>query len=72
MKLSPCKECLKRSVGCHSSCSPYINWKKEWGRVKALQEEERKKSLEYIRRRAAWERYEYRNKYKRRSGREGA
>ena len=25
----PCKDCLDRCVGCHSSCEGYIKWKRE-------------------------------------------
>ena len=28
-KMSPCKDCQKRFVGCHSSCNDYAEWKTE-------------------------------------------
>ena len=29
MKVSPCKDCGKRYVGCHGKCPDYIGWKAE-------------------------------------------
>lgn len=29
MKMSPCKGCKDRIVGCHSNCKKYIEWRKE-------------------------------------------
>lgn len=28
-KISPCKKCKKRFVGCHSTCQKYIEWNVE-------------------------------------------
>lgn len=30
MKCAPCKGCSNRRLGCHSTCTNYILWKKEW------------------------------------------
>ena len=24
--VSPCKECISRSIGCHAICKKYLNW----------------------------------------------
>lgn len=26
-EISPCRDCERREVGCHSACIDYINWK---------------------------------------------
>lgn len=45
-KLSPCKGCEDRVVGCHSVCERYITWKAERDELKkeltkiAMQEQE--------------------------------
>lgn len=28
--ISPCKDCKTRHSGCHSECSNYLDWKKEY------------------------------------------
>jgi len=28
--LSPCKNCEKRKLYCHSECTDYITWQEEW------------------------------------------
>lgn len=38
--MAPCKDCEKRTLGCHSSCGDYANFKKEL-------EEIHKKEKEY-------------------------
>jgi hypothetical protein len=27
--IPPCKDCLERYIGCHSSCQKYIKWKNQ-------------------------------------------
>lgn len=44
--VSPCKECLNRYVGCHSTCVKYIDWKQSH-EVK-LQEMHNKKKINSI------------------------
>lgn len=29
MRTTPCKDCTKRSVTCHSTCEEYRNWSEE-------------------------------------------
>ena len=31
---SPCKNCEKRHIGCHSKCNLYIDYKKELAKIK--------------------------------------
>ena len=35
--MSPCKDCTKRKLGCHSSCEDYILANKERERIKAAE-----------------------------------
>lgn len=72
MKLSPCKGCVERCIGCHAKCESYINWKKDWDAMKAKKAEEQKKGFEYIRRHKAWEQYQKRNRYRRRCSSEAS
>lgn len=41
MEKAPCKNCKERKVGCHSICSKYIEWKKEFEKLKAEEKEAR-------------------------------
>lgn len=34
---APCKDCMKREIGCHSNCDKYKNWK---SKQKSRDEEE--------------------------------
>ena len=27
--IAPCKDCCDRTIGCHSKCSKYLEWKKK-------------------------------------------
>jgi len=42
MKISPCKDCGKRAIGCHAKCQDYIGWKAE----QQTHMERRKEALE--------------------------
>lgn len=33
-KKPPCKDCTERTVGCHSKCEKYIEWKNKDSQVK--------------------------------------
>ena len=33
---APCKNCEKRTLGCHSSCKDYMEYKAEVERIKAV------------------------------------
>lgn len=35
--ISPCKDCTQRHPNCHSACADYIDWKKEYNKVKEAQ-----------------------------------
>lgn len=37
MKAGPCKGCTVRTLGCHSTCKGYIEWKEEHNRMVELQ-----------------------------------
>lgn len=39
--IAPCKNCIKRKVGCHSNCKEYFEWK---SKRKSRDEEE----VEYV------------------------
>ncbi len=43
--IAPCKDCMKRKVGCHSYCRDYRNWKKEH----KTRDEEESEYLGYVR-----------------------
>lgn len=32
-KMSPCKDCKNRCIGCHGKCELYHAWKKEESRI---------------------------------------
>lgn len=34
MIITPCKDCMERYIGCHSSCDRYIGWRKEFDEQK--------------------------------------
>ena len=34
MIITPCKDCMERYIGCHSSCEKYIEWRKEFDEQK--------------------------------------
>ena len=36
MKVTPCKDCKNRTLGCHSFCDEYGEWKKEYYRIKDI------------------------------------
>lgn len=36
MKIAPCKDCKKRTLGCHGRCDKYLNWKKEHDEARKL------------------------------------
>lgn len=43
---APCKDCKERCVGCHSTCSKYINFKNESARLhKLISDKKRIESL---------------------------
>ena len=46
---SPCKECKKRQVGCHSTCQDYIQWIDE-NHQKAKEEKLEKETTIYEKR----------------------
>lgn len=35
MIVTPCKDCQKRFLSCHSTCEDYKNWKSEFEEMKA-------------------------------------
>ena len=37
-----CKDCTKRTVGCHGKCKEYIEWRKEYDEMKSKIEKDRK------------------------------
>lgn len=39
MKMSPCKDCERRSPGCHDHCDDYKEWKAELDEKKMIREE---------------------------------
>lgn len=43
MTKSPCYNCNKRSVGCHATCSDYLEWKEIHENERQLINEMRKK-----------------------------
>ena len=42
MKLTPCKDCKDRKVGCHAVCQKYISWQNE---RKELQKKQQKENV---------------------------
>ena len=32
-RISPCKDCTSRTIGCHGSCENYISWKSETAKL---------------------------------------
>lgn len=43
MKIAPCKDCIDRTLGCHSNCTRYREWKADKDRAR---ENERRYSAE--------------------------
>lgn len=39
---SPCKDCIKREVGCHSRCTDYIEYRKSLEDIRKTKQEERR------------------------------
>lgn len=37
---SPCKECIKREVGCHSQCADYLEYKNTLEDIRKTEREE--------------------------------
>lgn len=35
MKACPCKDCVERQMRCHSSCTKYKEWRKEYDEQKS-------------------------------------
>lgn len=62
MKLSPCKDCSSRRVGCHSTCDEYIKWCSYTKTIKEKRIAENNLGLDYIRRKTNWEKYKRRAK----------
>lgn len=48
MKVSPCKGCSEREMGCHGKCSAYKGWKEECEEEKARIEAERRKYNDFV------------------------
>ncbi len=46
-KVGVCKDCIKRELGCHSTCEKYINAKKEWETEKNKIYVEKGKTADY-------------------------
>lgn len=41
--MSPCKNCNKRSLGCHATCNDYIKWSEEMQEQREQANKERRK-----------------------------
>lgn len=39
---NPCYECEDRAVGCHATCEKYINWRKEYDKLKKVYKKQKK------------------------------
>ena len=45
---TPCMNCEKRCLGCHSTCEDYQAFRKERDRINDLKNAEKKKYCEYV------------------------
>lgn len=43
----PCLNCEDRHIGCHSGCSSYIAWKREWDKAKQEADKRQQGAREY-------------------------
>ncbi len=41
MKKAPCKDCERRTVGCHADCADYIAWRKRAEEMKEIEKREK-------------------------------
>lgn len=46
--MAPCKDCMNRTLKCHSTCADYLEFRR-WAQIKNERERQRKRSDAYYR-----------------------